>query len=72
MRPRKVEGVCRAEGCGGRQVVVPGAEVVPLLIFLSGLAHMQPAADLEPLLGLVADTALPFLPHMQPRVRTVN
>ena len=67
----RVEGIRRTEGCGARQVVVPGAEVVPLLIFLSGLAHMQPDADLEPLLGLVADTVLPLLPEMQPRVRTV-
>ena len=52
-------------------MVVPSAPVVPLLIFLSGLAHMQPeAVDLGPLLGLVADTALPLLPQMQPRVRT--
>lgn len=52
------------------EVVLPSASVESLLIFLSGLAHMGPEADLEPLLGLVADTALPMLPEMQPRVRT--
>jgi len=52
-----------------RQVVIPDADEVMLYVFLSGLAHMGVDSDIEGLLGLIANTALPLLPNMQPRVR---